>query len=177
MYGHCVCTVIVKCKTLGNIVIIFNISLIALSKSMFFSALMTFCWSFMQNVPKQHIWKCMVITVLGYGLRNALLQLKMNLILVTFISAFLTAFLAIYWAKRYLITPKAVLVPALLCMMPGITAYKAMISLVYLGFYGYDVQTFAQMMNFAFNALFVTLALVFGLSLPAVIFYRKEPII
>ena len=62
-------------------------------------------------------------------------------------------------------------------MMPGVTAYKAMISLVQLGYFGYDQTLFVQMLNYAFNAMFITGALVFGLSLPAAIFYRKQPIV
>ena len=74
-------------------------------------------------------------------------------------------------------TLKMILVPAMLCMMPGITAYKAMISFVQLGYYGYNPQVFTQMMDFSFNAIFVTAALVFGISLPTSFWYRTKPIV
>lgn len=150
---------------------------ITLVKSALLASLMTLGWSLMVNVPKRYIWQCLLITAIGYSVRVFLLQLHMNIILSTFFAAALTAFMGIYFAKRFLITPKAVLVPALLCMMPGITAYKAMISLVQLGYQGYHPDLFAQTVNVASNALFVTAALVFGLSLPAAIFYRKQPIV
>ncbi|MFW2176381.1 MULTISPECIES: threonine/serine exporter family protein [unclassified Moraxella] len=146
-------------------------------EAIFFASIMTLGWSLMVNVPRVHLWKCVLMTVLGFGLRNVLLAVGTNLTFATFISATVTAFLAIYLAKRYLITPKTVLVPALLCMMPGVPAYKAMLTFVQLGFQGYHPVLFAQMMNYALEALFVTSALVFGLSLPATIFYRKQPIV
>lgn len=148
-----------------------------LLESALFASVMTLGWSLMVNVPKRYLWQCLLITVIGYGLRNILLQLQVNLILSTFLAAGVSAFLSIYLAKRFLLTPKMILVPALLCMMPGVTAYKAMISFVQLGYYGFNQAVFAQMMNFAFNAIFVTAALVFGISLPSSLFYRKQPIV
>ena len=150
---------------------------VSIIKAALLAALMTLGWSLMVNVPRRYIWQCLLISALGYSLRNVLFQLSVNLVLTSFVVAMLMGFLAIYLAKRYWITPKTVLVPALLCMMPGVTAYKAMISLVQLGYYGYEQTTFIHMLNYAFNAFFVTAALVFGLSLPAAIFYRRQPVV
>lgn len=153
------------------------IDFISLAQAAFFAALMTLGWSLMVNVPRHYIWQSLLISAIGYSLRELLIQFGVNLVLTSFVAAVVTAFLSIYLAKRYLITPKTILVPALLCMMPGVTAYKAMISLVQLGYFGYDQTLFVQMLNYAFNAMFITGALVFGLSLPAAIFYRKQPIV
>lgn len=150
---------------------------LGLLKASFFATVMTLGWTLMVNVPKRYIWHCLSLTVVGYSLREILKQQHVSLVLSTFIAAGISSFLAIYLAKKYLLTPKMILVPAMLCMMPGITAYKAMISFVQLGYYGYEPQIFSQMMNFAFNALFVTSALVFGISLPTTLFYRKSPIV
>lgn len=148
-----------------------------LLESVFFAAIMTVGWSLMVNVPKNHLLKCVMISIVGFGTRNIWLQSGMNLISASFISAVLMAFVAVYFAKRFLVTPKAMLVPAMLCMMPGVTAYKAMISLVQLGYDGYNPVLFSQMMDYALNAFFTTMALVFGLSLPSTVIYRKEPIL
>ena len=153
------------------------IDFISLAQAAFFAALMTLGWSLMVNVPRHYIWQSLLISAIGYSLRELLIQFGVNLVLTSFVAAVVTAFLSIYLAKRYLITPKTILVPALLCMMPGVTAYKAMISLVQLGYFGYDQTLFVQMLNYAFHAMFITGALVLGLSLPAAIFYRKQPIV
>ncbi len=153
------------------------IDLLSLLEAVFFACLMTLGWSLMFNVPTHHLWKCVLITLVGFGLRDIWLQHGANLIISTFVTAMVTGFLSVFLARRYLITPKAILVPALLCMMPGVDAYKAMLSLVQLGYAGYTHELFAQMMNHALRALFVTLALVLGLSLPSTIIYRKEPIV
>lgn len=148
-----------------------------LLESVLFASIMTVGWSLMVNVPKNHLLKCVMISIVGFGTRNIWLQSGMNLISASFISAVLMAFVAVYFAKRFLVTPKAMLVPAMLCMMPGVTAYKAMISLVQLGYDGYNPVLFSQMMDYALNALFTTMSLVFGLSLPSTIIYRKKPIL
>lgn len=146
-------------------------------KSALLASFMTLGWALVVNLPPRYLWQCLTLTWVGYGLRQLLLHYQVNLITATFLTAGVTAFLSIYLAKRYLLTPKTILVPALLCMMPGITAYKAMISFVQLGYYGYNAEIFSQMMNFGFNAIFVTAALVFGISLPTSLFYRKQPIV
>lgn len=154
-----------------------GIDISSLAQAAFFAILMTLGWSLMVNLPRQYLWQSLLISGVGFGLREVLIQLNVNLVLTTFVAAVVTAFLSIFLAKRYLITPKTILVPALLCMMPGVTAYKAMISLVQLGYFGYSQTLFVQMLSYAFNAMFITGALVFGLSLPAAIFYRKQPIV
>ena len=140
-----------------------SIDVIALIRAATFACLMTLGWTLLVNVPRRYIW--------------LLKQLSVNLILATFVAAGISSFVAIYLAKKYLLTPKMILVPAMLCMMPGITAYKAMISFVQLGYYGYNPQVFTQMMDFSFNAIFVTAALVFGISLPTSFWYRTKPIV
>lgn len=146
-------------------------------KGMLVSALATVGWCLVFNVPRYNLWQCVLITALGYGLRNSLLNLHFSLISATFFASLVSSGLGIYLSKRYFITPKAVIVPGLVCMMPGITAYKAMVSLIQLGYYGYSPSLFDQMMGYFMNAMFVIGALVFGLSLPATIFYRKQPIV
>lgn len=154
-----------------------SLDVLALLRAAMLASLMTLGWTLMVNVPTRHIWKCLLLTVLGYGLREMMKQQHVSLVLSTFVAAGVSSFLAIYLAKKYLLTPKMILVPAMLCMMPGITAYKAMISFVQLGYYGYNPQIFSQMMDFGFNAVFVTAALVFGISLPTSFFYRNKPIV
>ena len=126
------------------------IDIIVLLRSACLASLMTLGWTLMVNVPKRYIWLCLVLTLLGFSLREVMKQQHISLVLSTFLAAGISSFLAIYWAKRYLLTPKMILVPAMLCMMPGVTAHKAMISFVQLGYYGYDPQIFSQMMNFGF---------------------------
>jgi uncharacterized membrane protein YjjB (DUF3815 family) len=62
-------------------------------------------------------------------------------------------------------------------MMPGIAAYKAMVSMVQIGYFGYSDELFNQMMVYFFEALFVTSALVLGLSIPGLLFYRRRAIV
>ena len=76
------------------------IDLIALVRAAMFASLMTLGWSLMVNVPRRYIWQCLLLTVLGYGLREVLRQQAVNLVLSTFIAAGTSAFLAIYLRKN-----------------------------------------------------------------------------
>lgn len=154
-----------------------HLEILPLLRAMALASLMTLGWSLLFNVPKAHLWQCLVITALGYGCRNLMLQFNANLIAATFMAALVSSCVGIYFSRRYFITPKAVIVPGLVCMMPGVTAYKAMVSLIQLGYYGYSPPLFDQTMHYFVDAMFVTGALVLGLSLPATILYRNRPIV
>ena len=59
----------------------------------------------------------------------------------------------------------------------GIAAYKAMVSMVQIGYFGFSDELFSQMMVYLFEALFVTSGLVLGLSIPGLLFYRRRAIV
>lgn len=76
------------------------IDVIALIRAATFACLMTLGWTLLVNVPRRYIWQCLLLTVLGYGLRELLKQLSVNLILATFVAAGISSFVAIYLAKN-----------------------------------------------------------------------------
>ena len=65
-------------------------------KGMLVSALATLGWCLVFNVPRQNLWQCIVITGLGYGLRNTLLNLNMSLVSATFFASMVSSGLGIY---------------------------------------------------------------------------------
>ena len=52
-----------------------------------------------------------------------------------------------------------------------------MVSMVQIGYFGFSLSLFVQMMTYFFEALFVISALVLGLSIPGILFYRRKPIV
>lgn len=85
-----------------------------------------------------------------------------------------------YWyqiAQRYLAHPKVFTVAAIIPMIPGIYAYKAMIAVVQINYYGSSHELFQQMMDNFVKTAFLLGALVFGLALPRLLFYRQKPVV
>lgn len=117
------------------------------------------------------------MTVLGFGTKTVLAHLGVHLMISTFFGATAASFLGVYFAKRYLLTPKALIVPSIICLMPGIAAYKAMVSMVQIGYFGFSMPLFYAMMSHFFEAIFVISSLVLGISIPGLLFYRKRPIV
>ena len=100
-----------------------------------------------------------------------------HLVVATFFGAMAGSFLGVHFAQRHGLPPKALIVPSLICMMPGIAAYKAMVSMVQIGYFGFDMDLFIVMMRHFFEAIFIISALVLGLSIPGILFYRRKPIV
>lgn len=141
------------------------------------SCIITVGWCLMFTLPKRYISHCMAVTALGFGLKLVMLGFGVHLAVSTFFGAMMGSFLGVYFAQRYGLPPKALIVPSLICMMPGIAAYKAMVSMVQIGYFGFSMELFIVMMHHFFEAIFVISALVLGLSIPGILFYRKKPIV
>ena len=141
------------------------------------SIIITLGWTLMFTVPKRYILPCLLMTALGFGLKSALVHYDVNLNLASFLGAMLASFVGVYFSQKYTLPPKALISPSVICMMPGIAAYKAMVSMVQIGYLGFSDALFNQMMTYLFEALFVTSGLVLGLSIPGILFYRRRPIV
>lgn len=142
------------------------------------SCLITFGWCLMFTLPARYIGLCLIMTALGFGTRFVLLNmLGFHLAVATFFGAMFASFLGVYFAQQKGLPPKALIVPSVICLMPGIVAYKAMVSMVQIGYFGFSLSLFVQMMTYFFEAIFVISALVLGLSIPGILFYRRKPIV
>ncbi|AWT49719.1 hypothetical protein DLE54_09510 [Psychrobacter sp. YP14] len=148
-----------------------------LLKTVLLSCIITLGWTLMFTVPKRYILPCLLMTGFGFGLKTALEHYHLPLPVASFFGAMLSSFLGVYFSKKYTLPPKALISPSVICMMPGIPAYKAMVSMVQIGYFGFSDALFSQMMSYFFEALFITSALVLGLSIPGLLFYRRRPIV
>lgn len=148
-----------------------------LIKTIALSCIITLGWTLMFTVPKKYILPCLLMTAFGFGLKTSLEYHDVNIVLASFLGAMLASFLGVYFSRKYTLPPKALISPSVICLMPGIAAYKAMVSMVQIGYFGYSYDLFNQMMTYLFEAIFVTSGLVLGLSIPGILFYRRRPIV
>lgn len=141
------------------------------------ACLITLGWTLMLNVPKSFIGVCLLLTVSGFGTKTLLVNHDVHLVLATFCGAMVASFLGVAVSRRHILPPKTLIIPSIICLMPGIVAYKAMISMVQIGYAGFSMPLFEQMMRYFFEAIFVISGLVLGLSIPSIVFYRRRPIV
>ena len=99
-------------------------------------------------------------------------------VFATFFAAALVGTLGVWLAQRYhRAHPKVFTVAAVIPMFPGIPAYKAMLALVLIEKEGYSPERFAVMVDQFVQTGFLLSALVFGLALPGLLFYRQKPVV
>ncbi|MFD0966771.1 threonine/serine exporter family protein [Seminibacterium arietis] len=151
--------------------------LLMLLDDMFFSAIPAVGFALVFNVPKRVLKYCAILGMLGHGLRTLLVYFDMPLIFATFIGAGLIGFIGVHLSHRYLAHPKVFTVAAVIPMIPGVYAYKAMIAIVQINHYGPSEQLFSQMIDYFIKTGFILSALVFGLALPGLLFYRQRPVV
>ncbi|WP_294034915.1 threonine/serine exporter family protein [uncultured Moraxella sp.] len=150
---------------------------IGIAEKIVLSCIITIGWCLMFTLPKPYIRHAMLVTAVGVGIKYSMLNAEIHLAVSTFFGAMVGSFLGVYFAQQCKLPPKALIVPSLICMMPGITAYKAMVSMVQIGYFGFSMDLFVLMMSYFFDAIFVISALVLGLSIPGILFYRRKPIV
>ncbi len=141
------------------------------------ACVITLGWCFMFTLPMRYIPICLGMTAIGFGLKTLLSSLNFHLMIATFFGTMVASFIGVYFAQKHKLTPKALITPSIICLMPGISAYKAMVSFVKIGYFGFSMPLFTDMMSYFFEAIFAISALVLGLSIPGLLFYRHRPIV
>ncbi|MFA9485924.1 threonine/serine exporter family protein [Moraxella haemolytica] len=141
------------------------------------SCVITLGWCLMLTLPSRYIVYCLFMTVLGFGTKSLMVDFGIHLAVATFFGSMFASFAGVWFAQRFRLPPKALIVPSVICLMPGIAAYKAMVSMVQIGYFGFDMTLFITMMQYFFEAIFIISALVLGLSIPGILFYRRKPIV
>ncbi|OOF56790.1 threonine/serine exporter family protein [Rodentibacter myodis] len=151
--------------------------LLSLIDDMFFAAIPAVGFALVFNVPVKALKYCAILGALGHVTRTLLLYMDVPIVFSTFFASCVIGFIGVHLSHYYLAHPKAFTVAAIIPMIPGVHAYKAMISLVQIHHYGYSAELLEQMTSAFLNTTFILGALVFGLALPGLIFYRQKPVV
>lgn len=151
--------------------------IVNLLDDMFFAAIPAVGFALVFNVPKSALKYCAILGALGHGTRTFLVHFDIPLVFSTFVAASVIGFIGVHLSHRYLAHPKVFTVAAVIPMIPGVFAYKAMIAIVQLHHYGFNEQRVAQMTEYFLKTGFIIGALVFGLALPGLLFYRHKPVV
>jgi len=133
--------------------------LLNLLDDMLFAAIPAVGFALVFNVPPKALKYCAILGALGHVTRTLLLHFGVHL------------------SHRYLAHPKVFTVAAIIPMIPGVHAYKAMIAIVQIHHYGFSDKLFEQMISSFINTSFILGALVLGLALPGLLFYRQKPVV
>ena len=144
----------------------------------FFAAIPAAGFALLFNVPPRALKFCAALGALGHGTATLLKLAQVTPVFATFFAAALVGSLGVWLAQRYhRAHPKVFTVAAVIPMFPGIPAYKAMLALVLIEKEGYSPERFAVMVDQFVQTGFLLSALVFGLALPGLLFYRQKPVV
>lgn len=149
--------------------------LLLLLDDMFFAAIPAVGFALVFNVPPKALKYCALLGALGHVTRTILMHNDVPIVFATLVGAALIGFIGVHLSHRYLAHPKVFTVAAIIPMIPGVQAYKAMIAIVQIHHYGFSNALFEQMIASFINTTFILGALVFGLALPGLLFYRENP--
>ncbi len=151
--------------------------MIDLLSKMAFASIPSLGFGMMFHVPRRALKYCAILASCGYGTKLILMHFSMPLLFATFFAASLIGFLGVYLSHRFLVHPKVFTVAAIIPMIPGVPAYKAMIAMVQIYNLGYSEALLQELVNYFIQTSFLLGALAFGLSLPGMLFYRNKPVV
>lgn len=148
-----------------------------LANDMLFAMVPALGFALLFNVPSKALKYCAMGGALGHGSRYLLLDAGMSIEWATFFAATLIGLLGLYWARRFLAHPKVFTVAAVIPMIPGVYAYKAMIALVEISHHGYTPELWGSLVTNVIKAMFIVAGLAIGLAMPGLLFYRRRPLV
>lgn len=95
----------------------------------------------------------------------------------TLSAATLVGMIGVHWSHRFLAHPKVFTVAAMIPMVPGVFAFKAMIALVEINHRGFTPELWGLLVENMLKAVFIVASLAIGLAMPGLLFYRRRPVV
>lgn len=151
--------------------------LLGLLNDMFFASIPAVGFALVFNVPQKALKYCAIGGAIGHGSRYLMLQYGVPIEWATFCAATIVGMIGVYWSHQFLAHPKVFTVAALIPMVPGVFAFKAMIALVEINHLGYTPELVSVLMENFLKAMFIIAGLAIGLAMPGLLFYRRRSVI
>ena len=127
------------------------------------------------NPPRNAIFVSAILAALGHSLRFFLIKSGLDISLSTFVAATFIGLLSMLFARIISCPAEVFSFPSLLPMIPGMFAYRTILSLIRFMQSTDVIRAQGFMLDFFHNGLttlFILLALVVGVSLP-ILFFPK----
>jgi uncharacterized membrane protein YjjB (DUF3815 family) len=151
--------------------------LFALANDMFFAAIPAVGFALVFNVPQKALLYCAIGGAIGHGSRFLMMHYGVPIEWASFFAATIVGMIGVHWSHRFLAHPKVFTVAALIPMVPGVFAFKAMIAMVEINHLGFTPELLATLMENFLKAMFIIAGLAIGLAMPGLLFYRRKPIV
>jgi uncharacterized membrane protein YjjB (DUF3815 family) len=129
------------------------------------------------NVPSKQLKFCALGGMIGYFIKYNLLFMGIGIIGATFLACAIVSFYGVWWSRYSMAHPKVITVAAIISMIPGRYAYKAMMALVSLANGEYSELVIRIALENGLKTVFIIGAIAFGLATPSLFFYRRKPVI
>ncbi|WGW00716.1 threonine/serine exporter family protein [Vibrio sp. YMD68] len=151
--------------------------LLGLANDMLFAAIPAVGFALVFNVPQRALGYCALGGAIGHGSRYLMMHFGVPIEWATFFAATLVGMIGVHWSHRFLAHPKVFTVAAMIPMVPGVFAFKAMIAIVEMNQLGYSPELVAVLFDNFLKAMFIIAGLAIGLAMPGLLFYRRKPIV
>jgi uncharacterized membrane protein YjjB (DUF3815 family) len=151
--------------------------LLGLTDDMFFAAIPAVGFALVFNVPTAALKYCVLGGAIGHGSRYLMMHFGAPIEWATFFAATIVGLIGVFWSKKFLAHPKVFTVAALIPMVPGVFAYRAIISIMKIKSNGLTPELLAQFIENFLKTMFIIAGLAIGLAVPGLLFFRRKPIV
>ncbi|QXO17083.1 threonine/serine exporter family protein [Vibrio ostreae] len=151
--------------------------LLGLIDDMFFAAIPAVGFALVFNVPVRALKYCALGGAIGHGSRFIMMHFGIPIEWATFFAATIVGMIGVHWSHKFLAHPKVFTVAALIPMVPGVFAYRAMIAMVEINHLGFNPELLETLLENFLKAMFIIAGLAVGLAVPGLLFYRRKPIV
>lgn len=125
------------------------------------------------NPSRKAVFVSAFLAAIGHSLRFFLIKSGLEISLATFVAAITIGLMSVFFAKLIHCPAEVFSFPSLLPMIPGMFAYRTILSIIRFMQSSNTVQSQGFLLDIFHNGLttmFILLALVIGVSLPVLLF-------
>lgn len=150
-----------------------------LLSDVFFAAITGFAFAYACNPPIRTLFFTAILAAIGHGFRFFLMEFTniQTLALATFLASFVVGCFGMLFAKLSKTPAEIIAFPALLPMIPGIYAYRAILylfSFINSNDLALKTRYLVEFFDYFLITLSVTLALAVGVSITLIIFFEQS---
>jgi uncharacterized membrane protein YjjB (DUF3815 family) len=145
----------------------------------FWSAVAATGFAILFNVPPRALPGCALAAACGHALRSWVMQLGLPIEPATLLAATAIGFLGLFFARRWQSPTAIFTVPAVIPMVPGTFAFRAMLGILEItnmGVFGSTPVLVEAGLNAVKTGLILA-ALAGGIIAPRLLFRRQQPVV
>ena len=151
--------------------------IISILEKVFWSGVVGFGFAFLFNVPYRLLFTIFIASLIAGFIKFGALAMGLNIILSSLLAASFVGIVSVFLSRIKQTSPFVISIPSVIGMIPGYFGYKTLLGIMHFALgHNQEIETgiLLSITHNAINMMFVLGSLSIGVSLPWLLFRKKD---